>query len=164
MFRRKRHLSPDDSNMPGSSTSVGNSIEPWDNAAWRTSNTAEMRSVNGCEFRAANRQASQSDKDYSPWLARRYTNMSVTDVQLHNGMRWKVLSGKRINYAGAGFLNVVVPQIPGQTRDNVAGFHKRGPSPYRIQDVWDNGPGSQPAHPGGPGKIASPTFINPMTG
>jgi hypothetical protein len=123
-----------------------------------------MRSINGCEFRAPNRQASQSDKDYSPWIARRYVNMSVTDVQLGNGMRWKTLTGKRINYAGAGWLNVVVPQIPGQTRDNASGFHKRGPSPYTVQDVWDNGPGAQPEHPGGPGKIAAPTFINPMTG
>lgn len=125
---------------------------------------APMQSLNGCESRAPNRQASQSDKDYSTWLARRYTNLSVTDVQLNNGLRWKVATGLRIPYAGTGFMYAVRPQIPGQTRDNVAGFHKKGPSPYTVQDVFDAGPGSQPDHPGGPGMIAGTTFINPMTG
>jgi hypothetical protein len=124
----------------------------------------EMMSLNGCEQRAPNRQASQQDKDYSTWLARRYVNMSVTDVQLNNGLRWRVASGLRIPYAGSGYLYTVRPQIPGQTRDNAAGFHKKGPSPYTVQDVFDNGPGSQPDHPGGPGMIAGTTFINPMTG
>lgn len=123
-----------------------------------------MRSINGCEQRAPNRQAPQSDKDYSPWLARRYTNMSVTDVQLNNGLRWRVASGLRIAYAGTGYMYGVQPQIPGQTRDNVAGFHKKGPSPYTVQDVFNAGPGAQPDHPGGPGMIAGTTFINPMTG
>jgi hypothetical protein len=30
--------------------------------------------------------------------------------------------------------------------------------------MWEAGPGSQPDNPGGPGKIAAPVFINPMTG
>lgn len=124
----------------------------------------EMRSINGCEQRAPNRQASQSDKDYSPWLARRYTNLSATDVQLNNGLRWRVASGLRIPYAGSGYFYAVTPQIPGQTRDNVAGWHRKGPSPYTVQDVFQNGPGSQPEHPGGPGTIAGTTYINPMTG
>ena len=127
-------------------------------------NPLVMQSINGCEQRAPNRQAGQSDKDYSPWLARRYTNMSVTDVQLHNGLRWRVASGLRIPYLGTGFMYGVRPQIPGQTRDNVAGFHKKGPSPYTVQDVFDAGPGAQPDHPGGPGMIAGTTFINPMSG
>jgi hypothetical protein len=125
---------------------------------------AGMQPLNGCERRAPNRQASQQDKDYSTWLARRFTNMSVTDVQLNNGLRNGVASGKRITAWGVGYLYAARPIIPGQTRDNVAGFHKRGPSPYTVADVWQAGPGSQPEHPGGPGRIAAPRFINPMTG
>lgn len=123
-----------------------------------------MQSINGCERRAPNRRPSQSDLDYSPWPIRRYTNMSTTDVQLNNGLHNGVASGRRINYRGAGYLYATVPIIPGQTRDNVAGFHRKGPSPYNFADAWTAGPGSQPEHPGGPGKIAAPTFINPMTG
>jgi hypothetical protein len=123
-----------------------------------------MMSVNGCEHRKTNRRPSQSDVDDSPYPIRRYTNMSVTDVQLNNGLRARVASGKRINYRGTGYLWTINPLIPGQTRDNAAGFHKRGPSPYNVSDVWTNGPGAQPEHPGGPGKIAATTFINPMSG
>jgi hypothetical protein len=57
-----------------------------------------------------------------------------------------------------------VPRIPGQTRGDVSGFHKRGPSPLNYDQFWQQGPGSQPSNPGGPGQIAGPQFINPMTG
>jgi hypothetical protein len=97
-------------------------------------------------------------------MIRRYTNMGITDVQLNNGLRNRVAAGLRLPYAGTGFLYAVVPQIPGQTRGDVAGFHKRGPSPLNVQAMWEAGPGSQPANPGGPGKIAAPIFINPMSG
>lgn len=125
---------------------------------------AGMTSLNGCEYRKPNRQPSQSDVDVSPYIVRRFTNMSVTDVQLNNGLHNGIAAGKRIPYAGSGYLYAVMPIIPGQTRDNVAGFHRKGPSPYNMQDVWTDGPGSQPAHPGGPGRIAAPTFVNPMSG
>ena len=123
-----------------------------------------MQRYNGLETWKSNRRPSQSDVDMYPWPIRRYTNMSVTDVQLNNGLHNRVASGKRIPYRGTGYLYAVQPQIPGQTRDNAAGYHKRGPSAYNVQDLWDAGPGSQPAHPGGPGKIAAPRFVNPMSG
>lgn len=128
--------------------------------------TVPLRMVvaNGSEVSKRNRQAPSSDVDRSTWLARRYTNMSTTDVQLNNGLRYGVANGKRHGYRGAGYLYAVRPIIPGQTRDNVAGFHRKGPSPYTVQDVWEQGPGAQPEHPGGPGKIAAPTYINPMSG
>jgi hypothetical protein len=126
--------------------------------------SARLQSVNGCESRNPRRNTSQSDMDYSPYLIRRYTNMSVTDVQLNNGLGYGVAKGGRIPYPGTGFLYGVMPIIPGQTRDNAGGYHRRGPSPYNVQDIFTAGPGSQPTHPGGPGKIASPHFINPMTG
>jgi hypothetical protein len=124
----------------------------------------QMRVANGSEVSKRNRQAPTSDVDQSTWLARRYTNMGVTDVQLNNGLRYGVANGKRRPYRGTGYLYAVMPIIPGQTRDNVAGFHRHGVSPYTMADVWQQGPGAQPEHPGGPGKIAAPTFINPMSG
>lgn len=123
-----------------------------------------MRNLNGCETWKTNRRPSQSDVDMSPWPIRRFTNMGTSDVQLNNGLAYGVASGKRIAYQGTGYLYAVQPIIPGQTRDNVAGFHRRGPSPYGVADVFAAGPGAQPEHPGGPGKIAAPTFINPMSG
>lgn len=123
-----------------------------------------MESYNGRETWKTNRRPSQSDVDGYPWPIRRFTNMGVTDVQLNNGLRNKIGTGKRIPYNGTGYLYAIQPIIPGQTRDNVAGFHRKGPSPYNVGDVFSDGPGSQPEHPGGPGKIAAPTFINPMSG
>lgn len=123
-----------------------------------------MEVLNGCEHWKTNRRPSQSDVDVSPWLVRRYTNISVTDVQLNNGLQRGIGRGKIMHHIGEGYLYGVMPIIPGQTRDNVAGFHRRGPSPFNVQDVWDSGPGAQPLHPGGPGKIAAPRFINPMSG
>lgn len=133
-------------------------------ATGATSNGVGMVSYNGCEYRKSNRQPSQQDVDVSPFPIRRYTNMGVTDVQLNNGLRYGVAAGKRIGYLGTGYLYAIMPMIPGQTRDNAAGFHRHGASPYTIADAWTAGPGAQPEHPGGPGKIAAPTFINPMTG
>jgi len=123
-----------------------------------------MQSYNGLETWKSNRRPSQSDVDGYPWPLRLLTNMSVTDVQLNNGLHNKIATGKRIPYQGSGYLYAVAPIIPGQTRDNAAGYHKRGPSAYNVRDLYTDGPGSQPDHPGGPGKIAAPVFINPMSG
>jgi len=123
-----------------------------------------MQSYNNLETWKRNRRPPQADQDSYPWPIRRYTNMSTTDVQLHNGLRNRVASGRRIAYSGTGYLYAVMPIIPGQTRDNAAGFHRRGPSPYGVSDIFTNGPGSQPEHPGGPGKIAATSFVNPMSG
>lgn len=112
-----------------------------------------------------NRQAPSTDVDTLPHQFRRNVNASgVQDVQLHNGLHNGIAAGWRIPYAGTGWLFAVVPRIPGQTRGDVAGFHKRGPSPLNYENFWQNGPGSQPDNPGGPGRIAAPQFYNPMTG
>lgn len=124
-----------------------------------------MMVYNGLLVAKRDRQAPTADYSLYPSPpVRRFQNLSVTDVQLNNGLRWRVASGRRIPYAGSGYLYAVVPQIPGQTRDNAAGFHVRGPSPLNVQAMYNAGPGSQPDNPGGPGKIASPYFYNPMTG
>jgi hypothetical protein len=112
-----------------------------------------------------NRQAPSSDVDTLPHQFRRYVNASgCQDVQLINGLQHGIAAGFRYPYRGAGWLFPVVPRIPGQTRGDVAGFHKRGPSPLNYENFWQMGPGSQPDNPGGPGRIAAPTFVNPMTG
>jgi hypothetical protein len=124
-----------------------------------------MQGYNGGLVRKPNRRAPSSDVDILPHQFRRFVNASgVQDVQLHNGLHNGIAAGWRIPYAGAGYLFAVVPRIPGQTRGDVAGFHKRGPSPLNYQNFWQQGPGSQPDNPGGPGRIAAPQFINPMTG
>lgn len=124
-----------------------------------------MQSYNNGLVRKMNRLPPTSDADRLPHQFRRFVNGSgVQDVQLANGLRNGVAAGWRIPYAGAGYLFGVVPRIPGQTRGDVSGFHKRGPSPLNYDQFWQQGPGSQPSNPGGPGQIAGPQFINPMTG
>lgn len=123
-----------------------------------------MEVLNGLVVPKPNRQAPSSDYDETGRLFRRYVNASgAQDVQIYNGLRNRIASGWR-HIPHSGFLNVIMPQIPGQTRGNYGGFHKRGPSPYNIEDLFLNGPGAQPSHPGGPGKIAGSTYVNPMTG
>jgi len=124
-----------------------------------------MMVYNGLLVAKRNRQAATSDYMLYPSPPyRHFTNVGVTDVQLNNGLRWGVASGVRWGYRGAGYLNVTAPRIPGQTRDNAAGYHKRGPSPLNVQALYLAGPGSQPDNPGGPGTIAAPMFYNPMSG
>lgn len=125
----------------------------------------KMQSYNNSLVRKTNRQAPTTDVDRLPHQFRRYVNASgVQDVQIANGLRNRVAAGLRLPYLGAGWLFTVVPRIPGQTRGDVAGFHPRGPSPLNYDVFWQQGPGSQPANPGGPARIAAPNFVNPMTG
>lgn len=126
-----------------------------------------MESYNGLEQRNRNRQAPESDMDYTPRQFRRFVGASgAQEVQIGNGLRDHIASGKIHNYAGEGYLYAVVPQMPGYRRvgQNAGGFHKRGPDPLSVFSMYQSGPGSQPANPGGPGKIAAPSYVNPMTG
>jgi hypothetical protein len=106
------------------------------------------------------------DIDNTPRQFRRVVNASgVQDVQIHNGLRWGVARGNlHMPGINVGYLYVAAPIIPGQTRGDAGGFHKRGPSPLNVQAVWQAGPGSQPPNPGGPAQIAGNTIINPMSG
>lgn len=124
-----------------------------------------MQSLNGLVVAKPNRKNPTSDFDLTPRQFRRNINASgLQDVQLKNGLRNRIATGLRINYRGAGYLHAAQPTIPGQTRGDSAGFHKRGPSPLNIQAMFANGPGAQPQNPGGPAKIAAPSYINPMGG
>jgi hypothetical protein len=124
-----------------------------------------MQSYNNSLVSKRNRQAPTTDVDTLPHQFRRYVNASgLQDVQAINGLQYGIAAGKRIPYMGAGYLFAAAPRIPGQTRGDVGGFHKRGPSPLNYEAFWQAGPGSQPANPGGPARIAGPQFFNPMTG
>jgi hypothetical protein len=123
-----------------------------------------MRSYNGGLRLKMNRLPPTTDADLLPHQTRSFVNVGALDVQLHNGLHNGIAAGWRIPYFGAGWLFMAAPRIPGQTRGDVAGFHARGPSPLNYQNMWEKGPGSQPDNPGGPGRIAAPRFVNPMTG
>jgi hypothetical protein len=126
---------------------------------------APMTFYNGGLVRKPNRQAPTSDADILPHQLRRQVNASgAQDVQIANGLRNGIATGLRIPYLGSGWLFMAAPRIPGQMRGDVAGFHARGPSPLNYQQMWEMGPGAQPSNPGGPGRIAAPRFVNPMTG
>lgn len=126
---------------------------------------APMKSYNGSLVPKVNRQAPSTDVDTLPHQVRNYVNASgAQDVQIINGLQGRIASGIRWPYRGAGWFFMAAPIIPGQTRGDVAGFHKRGPSPLNYQAMWEAGPGAQPDNPGGPGRIAAPHFFNPMTG
>lgn len=119
----------------------------------------------GLQFAAPDRsQYSRSFNDHTPTLQRRYDSGKVSgigDVQLINPVA--TTSRKRIVlYTAAGYLWAVAPRIPGQTRDNFAGFHMRGIDPNSYAALIAKGPGSNPVNPGGPGKIAGRRYINPM--
>lgn len=107
-----------------------------------------------------------SDLDLTPIQFRRYVAATGThDIQLLNGVGQ--ISQKRIDSIPGrkvGYLYAVSQIIPTTSWKDAAGFHKRGPAPLNVQNLWEAGPGSQPANPGGPGKIAAPAFVNPMTG
>lgn len=104
------------------------------------------------------------DLDATPRQFRRNVNASgLQDVQINNGLRYGVGRGTRI-YPGITYLFASAPVIPGQQRGDAGGFHKRGPSPLNVQGLIDNGPGAQPANPGGPGRVAARYIYNPMSG
>jgi hypothetical protein len=93
--------------------------------------------------------------DPSPVTFARY-NMSrgMHDVQLNNGWQ-RTNYGKRTVYASSGYLNEVMPQIPGQSRlsgTQTGDFVMRGPAPAQWQNIVDNVQ-SQPSNPGGPGQV-----------
>jgi hypothetical protein len=98
----------------------------------------------------------QDDMETGPVTFARY-NMArgMHDVQLSNG--WQYTGYGRIcNYRNEGYLAVVQPEIPGQSRlfgsyGPPAGFVPRGNSPGQWQNIV-NQAGQAPSNPGGPGQ------------
>jgi hypothetical protein len=106
-----------------------------------------------------------SDLEGTPvsWRMKQNPNGAL-DVQLLNGVGQ--ISMKRmssVNPHATGRLYAASQIIPPHQWRDYGGWHIRGPAPANVQNLWEAGPGAQPANPGGPGKIASPAFINPMT-
>lgn len=120
--------------------------------------------LNGYLTRSRHRDIPTTDVDHSPREFRRFVNASGSqDVQISNGLYRKTGFGRRFPIAFVNYLYASNPRIPGQMRDDYSGKHKRGIDPLSFQSLWQDGPGSQPAHPGGPGKIAAESFYNPGT-
>lgn len=84
------------------------------------------------------------------------------DVQLSNG--WQNTNyGKRFTFSNTGYLASVVPVEPGATRlsgRQQGDFPMRGPAPSQWDFHVNNGPGSQPSYPGGPGFVMGQA-VNP---
>jgi hypothetical protein len=123
-----------------------------------------MAVQNGFLTAKPDRRSATSDVDHSPRLFERYYDTGFQHVQLLNGLQRRTAAGLMGPIAYQDYLSQAVPIIPGQRRDSYGGFApKRGIDPQSYAQLWSDGPGSQPSNPGGPGKIAADTFINPGT-
>lgn len=105
------------------------------------------------------------DYDHTPIIFTRFATR-WGDVQLKNGLANGVGSGKIWGYRGEGWYDVVVPTIPGQTRQYGGGlpgnYVARGPAPSQWQNAFNATAGSQPQYPGGPGQVAGSQLVSPM--
>lgn len=96
----------------------------------------------------------QADMENGPTTFARYATR-WGDVQLSNGVM-RTNFGRRFVYQNTGYLAMVSPTVPGQTRlsgTTTGNYPSRGPAPSQWQFHVDNGPGSQPDYPGGPGYV-----------
>jgi hypothetical protein len=104
------------------------------------------------------------DYDHTPIIFTRFATR-WGDMQLKNGLANGVASGKIWGYRGEGWLNVLVPTVPGQTRRFggalPGNYVARGPAPSQWQNNFNAGPGSQPMYPGGPGQVAGSMLVSP---
>jgi hypothetical protein len=120
-----------------------------------------MMSYDGLVTRAPNRRAGELDLDHRPRDFRRFVDNSAHPVQLLNGLRASAAMGKRIKWVGWTYASV--PRIPGQHRDNWGGFVNHGIGPLEYQNMYQEGPGSQPVNPGGVRQIQGSHLDNPGT-
>ena len=120
-----------------------------------------MMSYDGLVTRAPNRRAPETDLDHRPREFRRFVDNSAHPVQLNNGLRYSAAMGKRIPWVS--FTYASTPIIPGQRRDNYGGFVNHGIGPLEYENIFEAGPGSQPANPGGVRQIAGSGLYNPGT-
>lgn len=108
-----------------------------------------------------------NDVDNSPIIFNRF-GTRWGDIQLKNGLANNVASGRINGYRGEGWYDVVVPTIPGQTRQYggqlPANYVAKGPAPSQWQNAYDSTAGQQPLYPGGPGQAMGPVLINPGSG
>src|SRR5580698_2833007 len=76
------------------------------------------------------------------------------DVQLANGLRDYIATGRINGYRGEGWYDVVVPVVPGQTRligSSSPGYYApKGGAPSQWVANYQATAGAQPMYPGGP--------------
>jgi hypothetical protein len=120
--------------------------------------------MNGYLTGKDNRRNPQTDADHAPREFRHYVDASgFQHVQLNNGLWKRRGAGLRGPLNFVNYLYAAYAYSPGAQRDNYGGFHKHGIDPLSYQQLVSDGPGSQPANPGGPRKIAADFFVNPGT-
>lgn len=130
---------------------------------------APMESYNGRVFANPHMYTPNRDQEYdnTPIIFNRI-GTRWGDLQLKNGLANGVASGRIWGYRGEGWLDNVVPVIPGQTRQigggNPANFVARGGAPSQYQQMYDQTAGSQPMYPGGPGYTVGTSLYNPGSG
>lgn len=107
------------------------------------------------------------DYDATPIIYNRFATRWA-DIQLKNGLANGVASGRIWGYRGEGWLDNVVPVVPGQTRligGGHPGFYPaKGPAPSQWQNAYNSSAGSQPMYPGGPGYVVGGSLYNPGSG
>jgi hypothetical protein len=143
-----------------------NQVRVGSKSSLRFPHQVPLELLNGLVVNKSNRKPPSSDWDQTPIGFRRFVNTGTQDVQIWNGLRHRVATGYRFAYPGAGYLYAYAPVMPGSawTPATYGGTHKRGIDPLSYARLQREGPGSQPANPGGPGKIAGTSYHNPMTG
>jgi hypothetical protein len=92
---------------------------------------------------------------------------NVAGIQLFNG--WCFTSARRSTLPGAGYLDVTMPRLPGQTRQgnpNRTNYMPHGAAPSQWRAAANSGVGANtPPNPGGPGQMLNgATLTNPGTG
>jgi hypothetical protein len=113
---------------------------------------------------AGKQHAPTTAVDHEPREFQRIIDASgFKHVQANNGLWSRRGAGLMGPISYQNYLSQAQPIIPGQNRDNYAGFHKKGIDPQSYAQLWADGPGAQPVNPGGPGKIAANYYINPGT-
>jgi hypothetical protein len=107
------------------------------------------------------------DYDHSPITYCRFATR-WGDMQLKNGLANGVGFGRIFGYRGEGWYDVVVPTIPGQTRQYggqlPGNYINKGPAPSQWQNWFNMTAGSQPNYPGGPGQVLGNMLDNPGAG
>lgn len=107
------------------------------------------------------------DYDHTPIIFNRF-GTRWGDIQLKNGLANGAAQGKIFGYPGEGWFDVVVPQIPGQSRQYggrlPGNYVAKGGSPSQWQNYVNATAGAQPSYPGGPGQVLGSQLYNPGAG
>jgi hypothetical protein len=147
---------------PDVSLNAGGPVDHYDAHDQNSPPYYPMEVMNGYLTAASNRHNPSTDIDLSPREFRRFVEASgAQNVQLNNGLYRGNGSGRRITFVN--YLYAAGSRIPGQDRDNYGGYVKNGIGPLEYQNLFRQGPGSQPQSPGGVRQILGGSVFNPGT-